>query len=219
MNIGGAKPGVSDMALLGHPGKFTMCLTENVAESPWEPCSVAAGFDPLDSVVTVIGVEAPHSVVFVDDADDPDSPQRLLRLVARAIANPGSNNAFFRTGSVAVALNPEHAAVLARAGLGRADVQRELHRLATNRRGELRRLNPAFAGPGGERRRAPSAAVTRPRPRCSSPAAAGCTRRCSRRGRPAPTPTRSSTSASRPTRPAPSPASAEAFGFLERSAP
>ena len=165
MNIGGAKPGVSDMALLGHPGKFTMCLAENVAESPWEPCSVAAGFDPLDSVVTVIGVEAPHSVVFVDDADDADSPQRLLRVVAGAIANPGSNNAFFRTGSVAVALNPEHAAVLARAGLGRADVQRELHRLATNRRGELRRLNPAFAGPGGEDDELPSAALTRPRPR------------------------------------------------------
>ena len=31
MNIGGARPGVSDMALLGHPGKFTMCLAENVA--------------------------------------------------------------------------------------------------------------------------------------------------------------------------------------------
>jgi hypothetical protein len=148
MNIGGAKPGVSDMALLGHPGKFTMCLAENVAESPWEPCSVAAGFDPLDSVVTVIGVEAPHSVVFVDNADDPESPERLLRVVARAIANPGSNNAFFRTGSVAVALNPDHAAVLARARLGRADVQRELHRFATNRRGDLRRLNPSFAGPG-----------------------------------------------------------------------
>ena len=217
MNIGGAKPGVSDMALLGHPGKFTMCLAENVAESPWEPCSVAAGFDPLDSVVTVIGVEGPHSVVFVDDADDADSPQRLLRVVARAIANPGSNNAFFRTGSVAVALNPEHAAVLARAGLGRADVQRELHRLATNRRGDLRRLNPAFAGPAvrttsSERCRHPTTSS------CSSPAAAGCTRRCSRRGRPAPTPTRSSTSASRPTRPAPFPASAEAFGLLERSA-
>jgi hypothetical protein len=148
MNIGGAKPGVSDMALLGHPGKFTMCLTEDVGASPWEPCSVAAGFDPLDSVVTVVGVEAPHSVVFVDDADDPDSPQRLLRVVARAIANPGSNNAFFRTGSVAVALNPEHAAVLGRAGFGRADVQRELHRLATNRRGDLHALNPAFAGRG-----------------------------------------------------------------------
>src|SRR4051794_32941891 len=147
-NIGGAKPGVSDMALLGQPGKFTMCLTENIAESPWEPCSVAAGFDPFDSVVTVIGVEGPHSVVFVDDADDPDSAVRLLRVLARAIANPGSNNAFMRTGSVAVAINPDHAAVLARAGLGRADVQRELHRLATNRRGDLRQLNSAFTGPG-----------------------------------------------------------------------
>jgi hypothetical protein len=150
LNIGGAKPGVSDMALLGHPGKFTMCLTEDLGASPWEACSVAAGFDAADSVVTVIGVEAPHSVVFVDDADDPDSPQRLLRVVARAIANPGSNNAFFRTGSVAVALNPEHAAVLAKAGLGRGDVQRELHRLAVNRRGELRALNPGFAGRGDD---------------------------------------------------------------------
>ena len=148
MNIGGARPGSSDMALLGQPGKFTMCMAENIVESPWEPCSVAAGFDPFDSVVTVIGVEGPHSVVFVDDADDPDSALRLLRVLARAIANPGSNNAFMRTGSVAVAINPDHAAVLARAGLGRADVQRELHRLATNRRGDLRELNPAFAGPG-----------------------------------------------------------------------
>jgi hypothetical protein len=148
MNIGGAKPGVSDMALLGQPGKFTMCMAENIAESPWEPCSVAAGFDPFDSVVTVLGVEGPHSVVFVDDADDPDSALRLLRVLAKAIANPGSNNAFMRTGSVAVAINPDHAAVLARAGLGRADVQRELHRLATNRRGDLRELNPAFVGAG-----------------------------------------------------------------------
>lgn len=149
MNIGGAKPGVSDMALLGHPGKFTMCLTENVDESPWPACSVDAGFDPSDSVVTVIGAEAPHSVVFVDDADDPSSPERLLRMVAGTIANRGSNNAFFRTGSVAVALNPEHAAVLGRAGLSRADVQRELHRSATNRRGDLRALVPAFGGQGG----------------------------------------------------------------------
>ena len=147
-NIGGARPGVSDMALLGHGGKFTMCLTEDIEQSPWPACSVDAGFDAFDSVVTVIGVEAPHSVVFVDDADDADSPQRLLRLVARAIANPGSNNAFFRTGSVAVALNPDHAAVLGRAGLKRSDVQSELHRLATNRRGDLRRLNPAFVGAG-----------------------------------------------------------------------
>jgi hypothetical protein len=150
MNIGGARPGVSDMALLGHPGKFSMCLAEDEAASPWEPLSVAAGFAPDDSVATVVGVEAPHSVVFVDDADSPDSPARLLRVLAAAIATTGSNNAFFRAGSVAVLLNPDHAAVLARAGLGRADVQRELCRLAVNPRGRLRDLNPMFAGRGDD---------------------------------------------------------------------
>lgn len=148
MNIGGARPGVSDMALLGHPGKFSMCLTEDLTASPWPSCAVDAGFSADESVVTAVGVEAPHSVVFVDDADDPDSPERLLRAIAGAIANTGSNNAFFRRGSVVVALNPEHAAVLARAGLDRAAVAERLCALAVNRRGTLRSLNPMFVPDG-----------------------------------------------------------------------
>lgn len=148
INIGGARPGISDMALLGHPGKFSMCLAEDEVGSPWEPLSVAAGFESGDSVVTVVGVEAPHSMVFVDDADDPDSPQRLLRAVAAVIATTGSNNAFFRVGSAAVLLNPEHAQVLGRAGLTRRDVQVELQRLATNPRGRLQSLNPMFVPRG-----------------------------------------------------------------------
>lgn len=148
LNIGGARPGVSDMALLGHPGKFTMCLTEDVDHSPWPSCAVAAGYPADATVVTVIGVEAPHSVVFVDDADDPTSPERLLRTTAATIANVGSNNAHFRTGSVAVAFNVDHAAVLARAGYDRAGVQAALHRWATNRRDVLRALNPGFVPDG-----------------------------------------------------------------------
>lgn len=148
MNIGGALPGLSDMALLGHPGKFSMCLAESRDDSPWESSATAAGFSSDQTVVTVLGTEAPHSVVFVDDADSEDSPHRLLRAVAATIANTGSNNAFFRTGSVAVALNPEHAAVLGRAGMSHLDVRVELHRLAANPRGRLRDLNPMFAGGG-----------------------------------------------------------------------
>ncbi|MBT7430099.1 MAG: hypothetical protein HN783_09850, partial [Ilumatobacter sp.] len=34
MNIGDARPGVSDMALLGHPGKFSFCLAEDEQSSP-----------------------------------------------------------------------------------------------------------------------------------------------------------------------------------------
>ncbi len=150
MNIGDARPGVSDMALLGHPGKFGFCLAEDEAASPWESLGRSAGFSIEESVVTILGAEAPHSVVFTNDADDADSPSRLLRAVAAVIANTGSNNANFGAGSVAVAFNPEHAEVLAAAGMDRAKVQAELHRLATNTRGHLRSLNTGFLRAGDE---------------------------------------------------------------------
>lgn len=148
MNIGGARPGTSDMALLGHPGKFSFCLAEDETSSPWEPLAQSMGAAPGDSTATVVGAEAPHSMIFVNDGDDPDSPHRLLRSIAAVIANTGSNNASFGAGAVAVALNPEHAEVLGNAGFSRVEVQTELWRLATNRRGALRRLNPGFVRPG-----------------------------------------------------------------------
>ncbi len=150
MNIGDARPGVSDMALLGHPGKFSFCLAEDDASSPWEPLAEALGYAADDSVVTMLGAEPPHSVLFSNDADDPGSPNRLLRALAASIANTGSNNANFGGGAVAVALNPEHAQVLGDAGMTRAQVQTELQRLATNTRGALRDLNTGFLRAGDD---------------------------------------------------------------------
>ncbi|MEK9589526.1 MAG: hypothetical protein VW349_13875, partial [Gammaproteobacteria bacterium] len=69
MNIGGARPGISDMALLGHPGKFTYCLAEDEENSPFEPLHVSLGYGEAESVVTVVGAEAPHSVMYSGDAD------------------------------------------------------------------------------------------------------------------------------------------------------
>ena len=200
MNIGGAKPGASDMALLGQPGKFTMCMAENIAESPWEPCSVAAGFDPFDSVVTVIGVEGPHSVVFVDDADDPDSAA-----ASPARAGQGDRQPRFE--------QRVHAHRLGRRG----DQPRPRRRARSRRSGSGRRAAASSTGwPPTARsdlrestlRSSARAMPTTRSMRCrhritsssSSPVAAGCTRPCSRRGRPAHTSTRSSTNASRPTR-------------------
>lgn len=160
MNIGDARPGVSDMALLGHPGKFGFCLAEDEASSPWESLSCSAGHAPDESVVTILGAEAPHSVVFTNDADDPESPDRLLRAIAAVVANTGSNNANFGAGAVAIALNPEHAQVLGNAGLSRSDVQTEIHRVATNTRGHLRSLNTGFLPAGDDED--PIHAVRRP---------------------------------------------------------
>ena len=160
MNIGDARPGVSDMALLGHPGKYGFCLAEDERSSPWEPWSHSIGYGADESAVTIVGTEAPHSVLFTNDADDPDSPARLLRCLAAVIANTGSNNVNFGAGAVVVALNPEHADVLAGAGMSRSDVQSELQRLATVRRSVLRSLNPGFVRPGGDDDEMP--AVRRP---------------------------------------------------------
>src|SRR6202795_4603694 len=54
-NIGGAKPGETDMATLGQPGKYTFCFAENEAASPWLPLHVERGFPAAASVVTVVG--------------------------------------------------------------------------------------------------------------------------------------------------------------------
>jgi hypothetical protein len=154
INIGGARPGVSDMALLGQPGKFAMCLAEDEENSPFPPLHTslvdATGTTPTntDSTVTLLGVEGPHSVISVDDADDPDAPDRLLRAIASTIANTGSNNAHFHRGDVAVALNPDHANVLRRGGFDRRTVQERLHELAANPRARLRNLNPSFTPDG-----------------------------------------------------------------------
>ncbi|WP_419842060.1 hypothetical protein [Candidatus Poriferisodalis sp.] len=144
-NIGGARPGVSDMALHGHPGKFTYCLAEDAEHSPFEPLHTGYGYGPERSAVVVVGAEAPHSVIFAGDADDPASADRLLNVLAAALANPGSNNAHLRHGAVTVIVNPDHATVLARAGLNREDVQAELAARSVNTAATLAHVSSAFA--------------------------------------------------------------------------
>ena len=65
------------------------------------------------------------------------------------MANLGSNNAHFRGGAQTVILNPEHAEVLAKAGMSRADVRQRLTELAVNPAEVLAELNPAWAARHG----------------------------------------------------------------------
>lgn len=150
INIGGGRPGVSDMALLGHPGKFTYCLAEDEENSPFPPLHEHLGFAADDSVVTVIGAEAPHSVLFSGDADDPESADRLLQVLAIGLSNLATNNAVLRNGSAVVVLNPEHANLLAGAGLSRQDVAEGIFQHARQPREVLQRFAPNFAPAGDE---------------------------------------------------------------------
>ncbi len=158
INIGGAKPGVSDMALLGHPGKFTYCLGEDEENSPLPPLHSARGFSPEDSTVTVIGAEAPHSVMFSGDADNPESPNALLDVLAIGLANLATNNAILRGGNAVVVLNPDHANVLAGAGLDRAAIQQALFERAAHPVEDMMRVAPGLASRSKDGEQAPKRA-------------------------------------------------------------
>ena len=53
MNVGLSYPGISDMDTIGTPMKFSCCVAENEAKTPWDPWRVQQGFALDDSTVTV----------------------------------------------------------------------------------------------------------------------------------------------------------------------
>ena len=85
------------------------------------------GFAAEDTVVTVIGAEAPHSVMYSGDADDPQDAQKLLEVLVIGLANMATNNAVLTGGGAVVVLNPEHAKILADAGLDRPAILQRLN--------------------------------------------------------------------------------------------
>lgn len=142
INIGGARPGESDMALHGQPAKFSFCIAEDEAASPFPPLHTSLGYTAGQSVVTVVGVEGPHSTFFTGDADDPQAAVRLLNTLAAVMANPGSNNSHLGgTAAMVLVMNPDHARVLADAGYSREDIQRELATRAVTPRSVLSAFN------------------------------------------------------------------------------
>ncbi len=119
-NIGGARPGEMDRATHGQPGKYTLCCAENEAANPWEPLHVERGYGRGESTVTVIGVSGTLNMnTHAKDADD------LLRVLADTIAHPTSNDYWFG-GEPWLILSPEHAEILAKAGLTKAEVKARL---------------------------------------------------------------------------------------------
>ncbi len=119
-NVGRALPGDMDRATHGQPGKYSLCCAEDEAASPWEPLHVERGFEPGTSTVTAVGVSGTLNMLSVcNDADE------FLRAVGDTMAFPLSND-YLRGGKPLVILGPEHAGVLATAGLRKADVKRRL---------------------------------------------------------------------------------------------
>jgi hypothetical protein len=149
INIGGARPGESDMALHGHPGKFTYCFAEDEAASPFPPLHTTFGLPPEEGAVVVIGAEAPHSVIFSATGDAAADAPALCRALAAGIAGLATNNAILTGGQAVIVLNPDHAALLAAAGWDRERVQRAVADASVHDPAELATVAGSFA-PGAD---------------------------------------------------------------------
>lgn len=131
INIAGRQSGVTDMAIFSSPGKFTACFAEAEENSPFEPWHVSKGFQKDESVATVIGVEAPHSVILEPTGNRQSDGLRLIKCIAGVVANAGSNHAYRGgAGGLVVVLCPEHANLLSEARYNRKQIQQAIKEFA-----------------------------------------------------------------------------------------
>lgn len=113
----GVLPHEFEQASQGIPGRWTMGVGEDEESSPWEPLAVEGGLAAGDDAVTAMLV---RTVEFVDNRHFTD-PVQLLRDFADTMQRSGSW--LFRYASVGILMNPDHARVLAEAGMSKQDVR------------------------------------------------------------------------------------------------
>lgn len=103
------RPGVSDRATMGTPGKYTCCIAEDEEEHPWEPWHVERGFKQEESAVTLIAASTMMQIW------NYGNHEQLLRSCADAISFLGSIAILGQTPA-AIVLGGEHAEILRASG-------------------------------------------------------------------------------------------------------
>lgn len=109
---GGAMPGAMDRATLGHMGKLGFCIAEDEEVSPWAPLHVERGFARGQSVVTVIGSDAPLSI----SDHRSRTPEDLAYILAWAAASAWSTHWWPLADPSVFVICPEHAEMFRGAG-------------------------------------------------------------------------------------------------------
>lgn len=131
---GGGFPGRLDRSTLGQPGKLGLCLAEDEAVSPWEPLHVERGYAAADSVVTLVGADAPLSI----SDHRSTTPQELTRVLGWAAAATWSPNWWPLGGASLFVICPEHAEMFRAAGWTKQRLREEIFETVTRPAGELR---------------------------------------------------------------------------------
>jgi hypothetical protein len=81
-NIGGARPGIGDMATMGQPGKYTLCFAER-NDGPFPTLTARRGLGADASAVTVMGISGTAEVLPGDG--EGATPEAILSPIVTAM--------------------------------------------------------------------------------------------------------------------------------------
>jgi hypothetical protein len=141
-NVIGTLPGRLDRSSLGHPGKYTYCIAENEAESPWPPVHVERGFRPEQNTVTVLAALAPHQF------------SNQLSNTAEGVLTTGCAHMRISAGlrsqpQYVLVLAGEHMRVIGNDGWSKDDIKRYCFENTRTSHAEMKRMHvmPGEIGP------------------------------------------------------------------------
>jgi len=115
-NIGGIRKGVEDMGTQGNPGKYSMVISENEEESPWEPMHVEHGYKKEDSTISVF---SPNT--FIQTWPYGSDDEGIMRALLDNI---------LPKGGLCITMTPPHAKTLHRLGWKKKDIMAFLSEFA-----------------------------------------------------------------------------------------
>ncbi len=136
MNVLGARSDNLDGSSIGHPGKYTMLVAEEMPPEEWEPLRVELGYDEADTTVTVLATEGPHQVSNQLNG----SSEGVLATFAAAMTNPATYGVG-KGHQVLFVLGYEHRRILAEGGWTRQAIREYL--------AEASRVTPAYLETAG----------------------------------------------------------------------
>jgi hypothetical protein len=133
-NVIGTLPGRLDRSTLGHGGKYSYCIAENEAESPWPPVHVERGFQPNQSAVTVLAALAPHQ--FYNQLSN-----TAEGILTTACAHMRISAGAARQPQHVLVIAGEHMQVIAKDGWSKDDIKRYCFEHTQSTQAELKRVN------------------------------------------------------------------------------
>ncbi|MFP6679223.1 MAG: hypothetical protein VB824_03580 [Dehalococcoidia bacterium] len=141
INVLGTRAGDLDKATVGHPGKYSWCIAENEALSPWVPVHETRGIPVGTSAVTVAPGLGPFQVGQHHD----DSPERILDAFVDALFAMGP-----LMTEVLLVLCPEHLEHFRAAGWEKEQIGQYLHEHARRSANEWASAGRPVTGSEGD---------------------------------------------------------------------